>query len=145
MSNVVTNLFVYGTLMPSHFRFPLIEKHVHSTHPATIPGILVDLGAFPALLPGQGIVQGILLKVDPAMLQITDRIEGYYPEHDHCLYLRKSVTATLQDSSQVSTWTYEYARAESIMHRPRCLVGNADGAPLYAWRQHIKPQEAGEE
>ena len=67
----VTRLFVYGTLMPGHCNHHRIERFVHRARLGRIPGILVDLGAFPALVPGDGIVEGVVLDIDTVALAIT--------------------------------------------------------------------------
>jgi gamma-glutamylcyclotransferase (GGCT)/AIG2-like uncharacterized protein YtfP len=85
-------LFVYGTLMPGHGNHRRIERFVLRARPGRITGILVDLGAFPALVPGDGLVEGVLLEIDPSALSITDQIEGYAPNRSDCLYVRKQVT-----------------------------------------------------
>jgi gamma-glutamylcyclotransferase (GGCT)/AIG2-like uncharacterized protein YtfP len=59
------SLFVYGTLMPGHGNHRRIERFVLRARPGRITGILVDLGAFPALVPGDGLVEGVLLEIDP--------------------------------------------------------------------------------
>lgn len=61
--------------MPGEYNHPRIERYVRSAPPATTEGILVDLGSFPALIPGEGLVRGVVLEIDPEGLTITDRIE----------------------------------------------------------------------
>jgi gamma-glutamylcyclotransferase (GGCT)/AIG2-like uncharacterized protein YtfP len=100
-----TCLFVYGTLMPGHGNHRRIERFVLRGRPGRITGILVDLGAFPALVPGDGLVEGVLLEIVPSALSITDQIEGYAPNRSDCLYVRKQVTVTLDDVTQVTAWT----------------------------------------
>jgi gamma-glutamylcyclotransferase (GGCT)/AIG2-like uncharacterized protein YtfP len=42
-------LFVYGTLLPGHLRWPLIESFVAATEPARVRGALYDTGrGYPA-------------------------------------------------------------------------------------------------
>ena len=76
MSDDLIRLFVYGTLRVNRPNYPAIARHVIDVEPATVQGILVDLGSFPALIPGPGIVQGELLALWSPALRITDRIEG---------------------------------------------------------------------
>lgn len=127
-------LFVYGTLLPGEANHRLIEQHVRSTRPATIPGVLVDLGAFPALIPGDGIVEGVLLEMASEAMAITDRLEGFHPDRDHSLYLQKEVTVRLDDSQRVQAWTYEYADPSTISDRPRLVVGRQNGSPVFSWQ-----------
>ncbi len=91
MSEIVTNLFVYGTLMPGESNFRQIEDFVLDHKAGTIDGILVDLGAFPALISGEGIVKGIMLRTMQEALKITDRIEGYRENRAGCLYFREKI------------------------------------------------------
>ena len=37
-------LFVYGTLMPGHLRWPMLEAHSISQRTTTVPGVLFDTG-----------------------------------------------------------------------------------------------------
>ena len=124
-----TNLFVYGTLMPGMGNYGLIEAQVHSTHPASTRGILCSLGTIPAMIPGDGIVRGVLLTVDQDALKETDRLEGV----PH-FYQRKETTVTLDDGSQVEAWVYEHAEPSRILHHPRLLVGREGNQDVYAWQ-----------
>ncbi len=126
-------LFVYGTLMPGEANHRLIELHVRSARPATIEGVLVDLGAFPALIPGDGIVEGVLLEMAVEAMEITDRLEGFHPGRDHSLYLRKEVIARLDDGQELQAWTYEYANPSTIAQRPRLVLDATLGKSVFAW------------
>jgi gamma-glutamylcyclotransferase (GGCT)/AIG2-like uncharacterized protein YtfP len=89
-------LFVYGTLMPGHLRWPLIERFVRSSEPASVAGRLYDTGhGFPAArFDVDGVIEGHLLSFGPDDLdeawRTVDAIEG---EGD--LYHRVAV-ATLE-------------------------------------------------
>jgi len=126
-------LFVYGTLMPGEVNHLLIEQHVRSARPATIEGVLVDLGAFPALIAGDGIVEGMLLELASEAIEITDRLEGFHPDRDHCLYVRKEVIARLDDGEEVQAWTYEYANPSTIEDRPRLILDGKSEKSVFAW------------
>lgn len=133
MSDIVTNLFVYGTLMPGEANYRLIEDLVIEHEPGTIDGILVDLGAYPALIPGEGVVKGIVLQLDREALKTTDRIERYSPDRRGCLYLREEVVVQLEDGQEVVAWGYVFANLSSIADCPRLIVGELNGVPLHAW------------
>lgn len=133
MPDVVINLFVYGTLMPDLPNFRQIEDLVIDYQPGTTDGVLVDLGAFPALVPGDGVVRGVVLDVDRRALEITDRIEGYHPDRDHCLYLRREVTVVLKTGESVPAWTYFFADPDRIADHPRLVVDETDGIATFAW------------
>jgi len=127
-------LFVYGTLLPGQGNYRLIERHVRSTRPATIQGVLVDLGAFPALILGEGIVKGMLLELDDKAMAITDRLEGFHPGDDQSLYLRKEVIVQLDDGQEVQAWTYESANPSAIGDRRGLAVGRQCGTHVHAWQ-----------
>lgn len=133
MTDQVERLFVYGTLKPGYGNHARIADHVRSARPGTIQGILVDLGAFPALLHGKGIVRGVLLVVDAEALAIADFIEGYHPDQERSLYVRKKVEVDLDDGDKVDAWTYFYARSEQVQDLPRLHVGDDDGLSVYSW------------
>lgn len=61
------DVFVYGTLMPGHRRFALIESYVESTHRAEVKGSLYDSGlGYPAMAPGgDGVVHGWVIRIAP--------------------------------------------------------------------------------
>jgi gamma-glutamylcyclotransferase (GGCT)/AIG2-like uncharacterized protein YtfP len=126
-------LFVYGTLMPGYGNHRQIERFVLRARPGRINGILVDLGAFPALISGDGLVAGVLLEIDPSALAITDQIEGYAPNRSDCLYLRKTVRVTLDNETQVKAWTYEFAAPQRILDHPRMPLQVINDVVVYAW------------
>lgn len=127
-------LFVYGTLMPGESNYGLIERHVRSARPGSIKGVLVDLGAFPALIPGDGIVRGMLLELASEAIEITDRLEGYRHSGNRSLYLRKEVVVQLDNGEQATAWTYEYANPAAIEDRPRLVLGSHNGTLVFAWQ-----------
>ena len=138
MSDQLQHLFVYGTLKPGHGNYRRIESHVHSARPGTIQGILIDCGAFPALLHGEGIVKGMVLKVDAEALRITDFIEGYHPDSGHSLYTRDEVQVNLDDGETIAAWTYFYANPDHIHDRPRLEVGRLGDTPIFEWQGKIE-------
>ena len=133
MADRIESLFVYGTLMPGFANFRLIERYVRSARPGTVQGILVDLGSFPALIPGDGRVRGVLLAVDAEALTITDHIEGYHPDRGQSLYVREMVEIELDDGNVVEAWTYFFAHPNHIQDRPRLILDEVDGVPICCW------------
>ena len=125
-------IFVYGTLMPGHGNYRRIEQFVHDSKTGTIRGVLVDLGPFPALIKGEGIVKGMLLTVGREALEITDFIEGYRPDRKGNLYLREEVEVELNDGS-IKAWTYLYADCDRIRDQHLLKVGDVEGVPIYEW------------
>ena len=134
MPETAIHLFVYGTLMPGESNYRQIESLVIDHKPGTIEGVLVDLGAFPALVRGEGYVRGVLLRMKKEALEITDRIEGYHPDRDRCLYLREEVVVRFEDGQEAVAWTYLFANPSSIADCARLVVGEYDGLPVFAWQ-----------
>ena len=96
-------------------------------------GVLVDLGAFPALIPDDGYVKGVMLQLDREALEITDQIEGYSPDRRGCLYLREEVVVQLENEQEVVAWGYVFTNLPGITDCPRLIVGELNGVPLHAW------------
>lgn len=131
---MIERLFVYGTLQPGFGNHRRIGRFVRASQAACVTEFeLVDLGAYPAMVPGQGAVRGVLLDVEPAALEIADRIEGYAADRAVCLYLRQRVTVHLADGRSVEAWTYVFADPDRLARHPRLVVGEQDGRPLHAW------------
>jgi gamma-glutamylcyclotransferase (GGCT)/AIG2-like uncharacterized protein YtfP len=74
------DLFVYGTLMPGHLRWPMIRAHVLGAEDAAVPGVLYDTGyGYPAARfdgAADGTVPGSVLSLRATALDLIDRIEG---------------------------------------------------------------------
>ena len=130
-------LFVYGTLLPDHCNHQRIVSHVRSAQTGTIQGILVDLGAFPALVPGDGIVRGVALDMDAEALRISDHIEGYHADRRHRLYVREEVQVNLHDGTAALAWTYFFANPEDIADRPRLEVGRRGDKSIFEWQGNV--------
>jgi gamma-glutamylcyclotransferase (GGCT)/AIG2-like uncharacterized protein YtfP len=78
-----THLFVYGTLMPGHARWRLLQPYAVAWEPATAPGRLWDTGrGYPAVRfePDGGPVPGFRVQIAPeltaAAVSAMDRVEG---------------------------------------------------------------------
>ncbi|MDQ4129567.1 MAG: gamma-glutamylcyclotransferase [Actinomycetota bacterium] len=93
--------------------------------PCRIPGVLYDLGGYPALRPGEGSVRGELYAIDdPPVLARLDAFEGFKPDDEEgSLYVRRSV-ALLEPPEEA--WVYVYNRDPS--GRPAIASGD--------WRAH---------
>jgi gamma-glutamylcyclotransferase (GGCT)/AIG2-like uncharacterized protein YtfP len=104
-------LFVYGTLRPALATggHGAIVRDLEVVGPATAPGLLLDLGSYPGLVAGDGVVYGELLRVvDPDRLQALDAYEecgGPEP-----LFRRERMVASLADGTTVVAWGYRFMR-----------------------------------
>lgn len=133
MTDEPIHLFAYGTLMPGYGNFGRIEHLVRSARAATTTGVLRDLGAYPAMVRGEGVVRGVVLEVEEAALAITDHIEGYVPGRERNLYVREEVSVDLDGSESLRAWTYFYCAADVIADQPKLIIGKCDGRPICAW------------
>jgi gamma-glutamylcyclotransferase (GGCT)/AIG2-like uncharacterized protein YtfP len=115
-------LFAYGTLRPSlagaarHLVADLVPAGT-----ATTRGLLYDLGGFPGMVAGDGIVRGELLRLgDPAQLVALDAFEecgGPNP-----LFRRERTAALLATGEEVTVWAYFFARP--LAGAPRIAGGD---------------------
>ena len=101
-------LFIYGTLMPGL----RLEAEMHGARflgAAQVPGRLVDVGRYPGLLQGEGVVTGEVYEVDDAHLARLDVVEDMVPGNRAASqYWREVVTVCggpLQ-GQQVQTYVY---------------------------------------
>ncbi len=102
-------VFVYGTLRPpregtplddSRF-YPEVVSYVRGVRSARLPeAVLYDLGAYPAARPGEGVVRGDLLTVEPRALAMMDQIEG------HPVFFRRQREMVRTEEGSVEAWVY---------------------------------------
>lgn len=121
-------LFVYGTLKRGECRERCWPHQPLAVEPATTAGCLYDLGEYPALAVGDGIVLGELWLIAEqhlvATLAVLDEIEGY-AKSPNDLYVRRVVTCCTRDGAEHQAQTYFYARAEHLTHRKMAVVNRA--------------------
>ena len=103
----LTAVFVYGTLMVGHVRWPLLAPYVDGElSPATVGGRLFDTGLdFPAArFDLDGTVHGLLASLRPDLvdeaLAHLDEVEGSAHGHYH------RVVVTTHDGR--AAWAYEF-------------------------------------
>jgi len=133
MTDHLVHLFVYGTLMPERSNFSRIERFVRGARAATTEGVLLGLGAYPAMVQGDGVVRGVVLEVEATALTITDHIEGFAPGRERNLYMRREISVDLDGGESVRAWAYFYCAADVIADRPKLIIGSCDGKPVFAW------------
>jgi gamma-glutamylcyclotransferase (GGCT)/AIG2-like uncharacterized protein YtfP len=109
MDPAIRHLFVYGTLRPSlagAAQQQLIAEFTVAG-PATVPGVLYDVGPYPALITGEGTVHGDLLVIsNERHLDALDAYEECFG--DDPLYRREAAVATRPDGTTLAAWTYYY-------------------------------------
>lgn len=116
-------LFIYGTLLPTLCRHDALQGAA-CLGPARVRACLHDLGEYPALVPGEGVVLGEVYAVDAALLAHLDAVEEVVPGDDAAsLYLRRKIRleASAQGLPQ-QAWTYVYNR--SVAGRPWIADGD---------------------
>ena len=114
---VLANLFVYGTLRPAASgamgtdeRGRLAEE-ARYLGPATTQGLLIDLGAYPGLVNGPGLVHGDLYSLTGAAgtlawLDTYEGITGAVCDE----YLRR-VCPIAMPNGRIAAWVYFCRRA----------------------------------
>lgn len=95
--------------------------------PCKIEGQLFDLGAYPGLREGLGIVTGEVFDIlDPEVIAVLDEFEDFLPdEPDESDYVRKRVR--LIEPERTTAWVYVYNHVPP----PSGLIEAGD------WRAHL--------
>ena len=117
MTNLTT-LFVYGTLRPiasgvmGADERARLAGEAHYLGPATTAGTLLDLGAYPGLAEGPGLVRGGLYALsEPAItfawLDAYEGITGAARDE----YRRCRRTVTQVDGTELVAWVYIFVRS----------------------------------
>jgi len=114
---------LYGSLRESDLSKgkPSLEQKLSPIGPCSIPGYLYDLGKYPGLVKGPGIVTGELYEiVDPTILNELDEYEGFNRTNpNESLFVRRGVQLT---KPVVDCWIYYY----SGEIRPERRIQNGD-------------------
>lgn len=101
-------LFIYGTLMPG-LRLQAEMQGAERLGPARVPGRLVDVGRYPGLLQGEGLVAGEVYRVSEAQLAHLDEVEEMVPgDRGASQYWRERVTVQEGALAGQQVWTYVY-------------------------------------
>jgi gamma-glutamylcyclotransferase (GGCT)/AIG2-like uncharacterized protein YtfP len=108
-------LFVYGTLRQGEANHHLLKKVTLSCRPARLEGAaMYDLGPYPMIMDGEGIVTGELIEIDPTRYEATLRrldvlegVNGNDPENPQGLYRRVRRKVHVESSElAVEAWVY---------------------------------------
>lgn len=101
-------LALYGTLMkeyPQHEELGLHDSLSYEGE-CVLEGVLLDLGEYPGLVPGDGRVDAELYRVqDTGVFERLDDYEGYEPGDTDSLYIRRRMP--LRDRGEPA-WVYVY-------------------------------------
>jgi gamma-glutamylcyclotransferase (GGCT)/AIG2-like uncharacterized protein YtfP len=102
-------VFVYGTLKKGMSNHSLIEPYISKITPTGVRGWLVDLGAFPAMIPGQGLVLGEMIEFlqgnEKDAFQVMDLLEGVRYDGKG-LYSRISTSCRTADGEDFDCQVY---------------------------------------
>ena len=102
------DLFIYGTLMPG-LRLEAEMQGAQPLGPARVQGRLVDVGRYPGLIPGEGLVTGEVYRVDDAQLARLDEVEDVVPgDRAVSQYWRERVLVQDGTLAGQQVWTYVY-------------------------------------
>ena len=102
------DLFIYGTLMPG-LRLQAEMHGAERLGRARVPGRLVDVGRYPGLLHGDGLVSGEVYRVSDAQLARLDEVEDMVPgDRAASQYWRERVTVRDGALAGQQVWTYVY-------------------------------------
>lgn len=143
-------LFVYGTLKRGQLNSRLLAPDTLSAEPASTRGRLYDLGLFPALVEGDGIVLGEFVRLRATavgnVLSVLDRLEGYRPDDPAgSMYRRRVVEVTRDDGGSEPAHAYFYNRDPGGLRRietgewagPSLDAGDTD-AEHAAFKRHVR-------
>lgn len=116
-------LLLYGSLRrgePMFLELGLAEA-LEFVGDVEFPGLLYDLGDYPGVIPGEGLVSGELHKIcDPAILAALDEYEEFDRDRpERSLFLRQPVTIP----GWGVAWVYFYNHAPAGDH---CRIASGD-------------------
>ena len=123
-------LALYGTLLsglPARPNRPDLTPYVELVRECLIPGSLYDVGPYPALVSGDGVVRGELWRTTSEdALAVIDRWEGYEAAaEDQAPYVRRRTRLVEPD---LDAWVY-------VWNRP---LDGLVAIPGRDWRAHFE-------
>jgi gamma-glutamylcyclotransferase (GGCT)/AIG2-like uncharacterized protein YtfP len=101
--NTKSYLFVYGTLKRGGSRHWLLQDFPFLGRAKAKGFMLYDLGPYPAMVPGAGVVYGEVYEVPEEVLQSLDWVEGV-----PILYKRELIEVVFEDGFSLKAWAYVY-------------------------------------
>lgn len=103
-------LFVYGTLRNGLGNYNhYLRDRTADEIPGIIKATMFDIGAFPAVVCGEGTVQGELMYIKLTdyvdTMRNCDRLEGYHPDADSNMYVRQNIEVQTSEGTE-RAWVY---------------------------------------
>jgi gamma-glutamylcyclotransferase (GGCT)/AIG2-like uncharacterized protein YtfP len=96
-------LFVYGTLKRGGSRHWILQNFPLLGLAKAKGFVLYDLGPYPAMVPGAGVVYGEVYEVSEEALQALDWVESV-----PVLYRRELIEVVFEDGFSLKAWAYIY-------------------------------------
>jgi len=119
--NTKHHLFVYGTLKRGGSRHWILDGFPFLGRAKAKGFVLYDLGPYPAMVPGPGMVYGEVYEVSEEILNALDWVEGV-----PVLYRRKLIEVVFEDGLSLKAWAYIYNG--SVKGFPRIESGEWKGS-----------------
>ena len=110
-------LFIYGTLLPG-LRLAHEMEGAVLMGAAKVRGHLYDIGYYPGLTKGDGLVEGEIYRVTPEHLQRLDRVEEVVlSDQLASLYWRERIEVVSGPFAHHLVWVYRYNRTVKGLKR----------------------------
>lgn len=122
-------VFVYGTLRSGGRFHAMVAPFVREAVEARVGGILLDLGAYPGWVEGEGTVRGevfLLRRTSEALRRLDAFEECFGPDDPRSVYDRVEVEA-MTAAGPVRAWAYRYRGPTAGRRRVRSGVWGAPG------------------
>lgn len=104
-------LFIYGILLPG-LRLEREMSSAHRLGVAQVHGQLYDIGSYPGLVSGVGLVSGEIYRVTPEHLRRLDAVEEMIPGNKPAsLYWRDRIKVATGAFAHQDVWVYRYIQS----------------------------------
>ncbi|WP_274362838.1 gamma-glutamylcyclotransferase [Paenibacillus thermotolerans] len=102
-------VFVYGSLQKGMGNHRIVQRYVRSVQNASMRGWMFNLGCYPGVVVGSGVVHGQLLELSQPerALSAMDILEGFQePEHPRNLFERVKTIVSLDHGQTAECFAY---------------------------------------